>query len=389
MNYTFNVPTKVLFGAGRLDDLHCEKMPGKKALIVISNGKSTKANGYLERTEAELKAAGADYVVFDKIQPNPLKETVEEGAEFARKNGCDFIVALGGGSVMDASKAIALNTVNEGDLWDYVHSGSGKGKALLRTPLPIIAITTTAGTGSEVDFGGVITKSDTHEKIGICFPELTPVLAVVDPALMTTVPPKYTAYQGFDALFHSIEGYLSVHRNLMSEMVQEAAISNLAEYLPRAVADGSDIEAREHVAFANTMSGYSMMVGSCTSEHSMEHAMSAYHQDLPHGAGLIMISVEYYRHFINCHACDERFVKMAKLLGIRNASQPQEFITALENLQKACGVYGLKMSDYGIREDEFDLLAKNARETMGGLFACDPVALSQEDCVAIYRKSFR
>lgn len=389
MNYTFNVPTKVLFGAGRLDDLHCEKMPGKKALIVISNGKSTKANGYLERTEAELKAAGADYVVFDKIQPNPLKETVEEGAEFARKNGCDFIVALGGGSVMDASKAIALNTVNEGDLWDYVHSGSGKGKALLRTPLPIVAITTTAGTGSEVDFGGVITKSDTHEKIGICFPELTPVLAVVDPALMTTVPPKYTAYQGFDALFHSIEGYLSVHRNLMSEMVQEAAISNLAEYLPRAVADGSDIEAREHVAFANTMSGYSMMVGSCTSEHSMEHAMSAYHQDLPHGAGLIMISVEYYRHFINCHACDERFVKMAKLLGIRNASQPQEFITALENLQKACGVYGLKMSDYGIREDEFDLLAKNARETMGGLFACDPVALSQEDCVAIYRKSFR
>lgn len=290
---------------------------------------------------------------------------------------------------MDASKAIALNTVNEGDLWDYVHSGSGKGKALLRTPLPIVAITTTAGTGSEVDFGGVITKSDTHEKIGICFPELTPVLAVVDPALMTTVPPKYTAYQGFDALFHSIEGYLSVHRNLMSEMVQEAAISNLAEYLPRAVADGSDIEAREHVAFANTMSGYSMMVGSCTSEHSMEHAMSAYHQDLPHGAGLIMISVEYYRHFINCHACDERFVKMAKLLGIRNASQPQEFITALENLQKACGVYGLKMSDYGIREDEFDLLAKNARETMGGLFACDPVALSQEDCVAIYRKSFR
>lgn len=123
MNYTFNVPTKVLFGTGRLNDLHNEKMPGKKALLVISNGKSTRANGYLERTENELKATGTDYVIFDKIQPNPLKETVEEGAVFARENGCDFVVALGGGSVMDASKAIALNAANEGDLWDYERQG--------------------------------------------------------------------------------------------------------------------------------------------------------------------------------------------------------------------------------------------------------------------------
>lgn len=389
MNYTFNIPTKVLFGAGRLNDLHNEKMPGKKALLVISNGKSTRANGYLERTENELKATGAEYVIFDKIQPNPLKETVEEGAVFARENGCDFIVALGGGSVMDASKAIALNAANEGDLWDYVTAGSGKGKPFSNAPLPIIAITTTAGTGSEVDFGGVITKPDTHEKIGICFPELTPVLAVVDPELMTTVPPKYTAYQGFDALFHSLEGYISIHRNLMSEMVQEAAISNIAKYLPRAVADGSDLEAREHVAFANTMSGYSMMTGSCTSEHSMEHAMSAYHQELPHGAGLIMISVEYFRYFIERNVCGERFVKMAKLLGMADASKPEDFITALKNLQKACGVDDLKMSDYGITEDELDTLARNARETMGGLFTCDPAELSHADCVEIYRKSFR
>ena len=172
--------------------------------------------------------------------------------------------------------------------------------------------TTTAGTGSEVDQWGVVTNPDTNEKIGCGgMDSLFPVLAVVDPELMLTVPPKFTAHQGFDALFHSTEGYISSASNLMGDMVQLAAIENIGKYLPRAVENGNDIEAREHMAFANTMSGYSMVVSSCTSEHSMEHAMSAYHQDLPHGAGLIMISKEYYTFFINKHACDDRFIAMA------------------------------------------------------------------------------
>lgn len=117
--------------------------------------------------------------------------------------------------------------------------------------------------------------------------------------------------------------------------------------------------------------------------------MSAYHQELPHGAGLIMISVEYFRYFIERNVCGERFVKMARLLGMEDASKPEDFITALKNLQKACEVDDLKMSDYGISEDELDTLARNARETMGGLFTCDPADMSHEDCVEIYRKSFR
>lgn len=143
----------------------------------------------------------------------------------------------------------------------------------------------------------------------------------------------------------------------------------------RAVKDGNDMEAREHIAFANTMSGYSMVVGSCTSEHAMEHAMSAYHQTLPHGAGLIMISREYYTHFVNKHCCDERFVRMAQALGKTDAKAPIDFVTALVELQKACGVYDLKMSDYGIQKNECMTLAQNARATMGGLFDCDPIAL--------------
>lgn len=390
MSYNFFNPTRVLFGAGELNNLHKQAMPGKKAMVVISNGKSTRENGTLDRTLEQLSMAGVETALFDKVEANPLKSTVEAGAKFAKENSCDFVVALGGGSVMDAAKVMAMYALQPGELWDYVAGSTGKMKPLVNPTLPVIAITTTAGTGSEVDQWGVVTNPETNEKIGCGgMDSLFPVLAVVDPELMLTVPPKFTAYQGFDALFHSVEGYISIVSSLMSDMVQLAAIENIGKYLPRAVKDGNDLEAREHVAFANTMSGYSMVVGSCTSEHSMEHAMSAYHQNLPHGAGLIMISKEYYTHFINKHCCDERFVRMAQALGKADAKEPMDFITALVDLQKACGVADLKMSDYGIQKDECMTLAKNARATMGGLFACDPVQMTDEECAAIYEKSYK
>ena len=167
------------------------------------------------------------------------------------------------------------------------------------------------------------------------------------------------------------------------------SIKNIGENLAKAVADGSDIKARTAVAWANTMSGYAMVIGGCTSEHSLEHAMSAYHQHLPHGAGLIMISLAYYKRFIDAHVCDERFVDMAKWLGKSDATKPEDFLTALADLQKACGVYGLKMSDYGIKPEEFGTLADNARSAMGGLFTLDRIDLSKEDCVNIYKDSYR
>lgn len=389
MSFMVCMPTLWRFGQGALNELGKQQLPGKKALLVISNGKSTRANGYLDRTENQLKMAGKDYVVFDRIGANPLKSVVMEGAAMARETQCDFVVALGGGSVMDAAKAIALMATNDGDLWDYVQGGTGKGKPVANQPLPIVAITTTAGTGSEVDCGGVINNPDTNEKMGIVHPALFPSLSIIDPELMASVPPKFTAYQGFDALFHSTECYISRAANLMSDMVARTAIENVGKYLVRAVKDGHDMEAREHVAFANTMSGYSMMTGACTSEHAMEHAMSAYHPALPHGAGLIMISREYYTYFVNRHACDARFIDMAKMLGKEDAREPMDFVTALVELQRACGVDGLKMSDYGIRPDEFELFAKNARETTTGLFMADPVEMPHEDCVEIYRKSYK
>lgn len=390
MSFQMYVPTRILFGEGQLSGLHEQKLPGKKAMIVISNGKSTKENGALERTEKELELAGVETVLYDKIMANPLKSTVMEGAACAKENHCDFIVALGGGSVMDASKAIAAMAANDGDLWDYIAGGTGKGMTLTKEPLPLVAITTTAGTGSEVDQWGVVSNEETNEKIGFGgYDSLFPQIAVVDPELMKSVPAKFTAYQGFDALFHSVECYISSAANLMSDMYALTAIENIGAYLGRAVKDGSDMEAREHVAFANTLSGVVMTLSGCTSEHSMEHAMSAYHHELPHGAGLIMISKAYFTHFIEKHACDERFVRMAQVLGMKDAKEPMDFITALVKLQEECGVADLKMSDYGIQSDEFMTLAQNARATMGGLFFCDRVPMSDEECAAIFEKSYR
>lgn len=390
-SYNFFAPSRVLFGEGQLNNLHTLPMPGKKAMIVISNGKSTITNGSLERTQKELEKAGCEYVVFNKVAANPLKEVVEEGAQFARDNGCDFVVALGGGSVMDAAKNMAMFAPQDStDLWDYVFTENGKGKVPEKPVLPWIAITTSAGTGSEVDAAGVITNTKTNEKIGVGgFPGMMATYAIVDPELMKTVPPKFTAYQGFDALFHSLEGYISCVDNPMGEMVQRAAIENIGKYLPRAVKDGSDMEARDAVAFANTMSGYSMDVSACTSEHSMEHAMSAYHTKLPHGAGLIMISYEYFKFWIDKHIIDDRFIDMAKFLGKADATKPEDFLDALLALQKACGVDDLKMSDYGIGKDEAMKLAKNARTAMGMLFKADPAETTDEEIAGIFERAWR
>ena len=185
-------------------------------MVVISNGKSMKETGTVYRVLKELSYVGVETVVFDRVQANPLRSTVMDGAAYAKENGCNFIVALGGGSVMDASKAMAAMATNDGDIWDYMNGGTGGGKTLTEKALPVICITTTAGTGSEADQWGVITNDETNEKIGFGgYGCLFPVLSIVDPELMASVPPKFTAYQGFDALFHSTECYISKAHNRM------------------------------------------------------------------------------------------------------------------------------------------------------------------------------
>jgi alcohol dehydrogenase len=334
--------------------------------------------------------ANVEYVIFDKISANPVKPVVEKGGRFAKKNGCDFIVALGGGSVLDASKAIGIMATNDSNnLWDYVMFGTGKQIWPPVPSLPIIAIPTTAGTGSETDGGAVITNPETQEKTGVFGSGTMPVLAVIDPELMTSVPKKFKAYQGFDALFHSTEGFISSQRNEMSKMVAAEAIRNVSGNLAETICHPENVEAMSKVAFGSYLSGIQMCVGTCTSAHPLEHAMSAYHENLPHGAGLIMLSKAYYNFFIKKGLYAERFIEMAQLMGMKEADKAEDFITVLVKLQEDCGVAELKMSDYGITPEEFPKMAQNAKDTLGVNFLNDPCALSNEDCVAIYEASYK
>lgn len=388
MNFNYYIPTRILFGKACLSELHTQKLPGTRALVVTSGGTSVKKYGYLDRLVGELEQAGITHVLFDKILPNPVKEHVMEGAALAKQNGVDFIVGLGGGSSIDAAKAIAVMAANDGDYWDYVSGGSGKGLPVPNAPLPVVAVTTTAGTGTEADPWTVTTKPETNEKIGFGYDQTFPVLSIVDPELMVTVPSRLTAYQGFDALFHSTEGYLNKTAYVMSDLYALKAIELIGKSLEKAVKNGMDLDARADVALANTLAGMVESTSGCISEHSLAHAVSAFHPAFEHGAALIAISREYYTYFAQSGRCEERMITMAKALGKHDAACAMDFVEVLVNLQKACGVDRIKMSDYGMKQDELIKYADNARSTMGGLFEEDPVSLDDGAALAILEKSF-
>lgn len=387
MNFEYYIPTKIFFGKGQINKLETTELPGKKALIVISSGTAMKRFGYLEKVQNLIKANGSSYVVFDKIKPNPTYENVMEGASIAKETQCDYVIGLGGGSSIDAAKAIAVMATNSGDYWDYIHGGTGKGMPIPNNPLPIVSITTTAGTGSEVDPWTVITKEDTCEKIGFGYDKTFSILSIIDPDLMMSVPSKLTAYQGFDALFHATEGYIANISTEISDMYALKSIELIGRSLVDVVKNGDNEEARANVALANTLSGFVESTSSCTSEHSLEHALSAHHTELTHGAGLIMISESYYRFFAD--KIPQRFIDMAKALGKKDATSPEDFIEMLVQLQIDCGVRDLKMSDFGIEESCMKKYAKNAMDTMGGLFEFDVYQLSLEEATSILKNAYK
>lgn len=384
--FSLHIPTRLLFGCGEIKNLATEKLPGKKALIVISAGTSMKKYGYLDKVIELLKDNDTEAVVFDKILPNPIKGHVMEAAALCRAEQCDFVIGLGGGSSIDSAKAIAVMACNEGDYWDYVIGGSGKGRPAAKA-LPIIAIPTTAGTGTEADPWTVITNEEKQEKIGFGNQHTFPALSIVDPELMVSISPHLTAYQGFDAFFHAAEGFLANCATPISDLYALEAIRLLYKYLPVAVKDGKNLKARAKVAWASTLAGLVESTSSCTSEHSLEHAMSAYYPALPHGAGLIAISEAYFETFRN--DCMKRYMKMAEVMTQQKSNRPSDFMDALIRMQKECEVYQLKLSDWGLKEEDLPKMVQNARETMGGLFMFDPRPLTDEEVLGIYKNSYR
>lgn len=379
-NFSYYMPTRIFFGAGSVKKLSRAPLPAGRGLL-ITGGSSTTKLGYVDKVCAALAEAGHEMTVYRDVQPNPTIENVRECATLAREQECTFVVGLGGGSSIDTAKAAAVMATNDGDWWDYVYGGSGKGQKIKNQPLPIVAITTTAGTGTEADPWTVVTNGE--EKIGGGNDKTFPTLSIVDPDFMMTVPPHLTAYQGFDALFHACEGYLATIASPVSEMYSLKAIELIGKSLPRAVQDGSDAEARADVALANTLAGFVESLSSCTSEHAIEHAMSGFHPKLPHGAGLIMISLEYYKLFAD--VCADKFAHMAHALGRADG----DFVAALAELQKQCGVDGLKMSDYGMENNDFGKYADHAFADMGGLFRVDAKQLTRDDVIGILSRSYR
>ena len=379
-NFSYYMPTRIFFGAGSVKKLSRAPLPAGRGLL-ITGGSSTTKLGYVDKVCAALAEAGHEMTVYRDVQPNPTIENVRECAAIAREQACTFVVGLGGGSSIDTAKAAAVMATNDGDWWDYVYGGSGKGQKIKNQPLPIVAITTTAGTGTEADPWTVVTNGE--EKIGGGNDKTFPTLSIVDPDFMMTVPPHLTAYQGFDALFHACEGYLATIASPVSEMYSLKAIELIGKSLPRAVQDGSDAEARADVALANTLAGFVESLSSCTSEHAIEHAMSGFHPKLPHGAGLIMISLEYYKLFAD--VCVDKFAHMAHALGRADG----DFVAALAELQKQCGVDNLKMSDYGMENNDFGKYADHAFADMGGLFRVDAKQLTRDDVIGILSRSYR
>lgn len=392
IDFDFSIPTKVLFGVGKLDELKREDLFGKLALVVASAEDAARGSDTLDRVLAALKHQNIDYMIFDKVRQNPSKAHVMEAAQFARDNFCDVVIGVGGASVIDSAKAIALMARNPGDLWDYVVTGSGKGFPVKNKALPIVAVITTAGTGSEIDPWLDITNEDAREKIGFGVPSTFPRLSVVDPELTVSVPPFLTAIQGFDAFFHAVEGFIAEIATPISEAFSLQTIRLIYKNLPKAVRDGSDIEARTNIALAGLLSGMVQSTSSCTSQHSMEHAMSAYHPELPHGAGLLMISDAYFSFFAKY--VPDRFIKMAHMMGevtdgLSDAEKPMAFVRAMQKLKKECGVDNLKMSDYGIKPDEMETLARGAHKMMSNLFAMDRYTLSLQENIDIFKAAYR
>ena len=383
---TYYNPVRTYQGVGSLSVLPqlVNGLNPKKILLLIWD-KSVLENRYIKETAA----AFADILTIKTFAwSNPEMFQLYEIYNETKNENYELVIAVGGGSVLDVGKSLCCLYAKPVDSLETMRNMIAA-KTYSKPHCKWIGVPTTAGTGSEADAGCVITNPDTNEKVGLKTPDLFPVLCIEDPELMKSVPAHYTAYQGFDALSHSLEGYISKFANLMSDMYAITAIENVGRYLARAVKDGNDIEARTHVAFGNILSGTVMCVGTTSSQHSLEHALSAYHPNLPHGAGLIMLSRAYFGNVIAHHACDERFIRMAKAMGMENADKPEDFLTVLQKLLEYCGVADLKMSDYGITPDEFPKMAENAMGPMGGLFACDRVALTKEDVIGIYQKSYK
>jgi alcohol dehydrogenase class IV len=376
----WNYPTAIRFGAGRIKELPevCKEQGFKNPLLVTDPFLATQS-----MTQAALKSmrdAGISAGLFSEIKPNPVDANIEAGLKVMKAGKHDSVIAFGGGSGLDAGKVIAFMAGQTRPMWDFEDVGDWWTRADPKGIAPVIAVPTTAGTGSEVGRAGVITQESTHSKKVIFHPNMMPKVTICDPELTVGMPAKITAGTGMDALAHCLEAYCSPFYHPMGEGIAVEGMRLVKENLLRAYRDGSDIEARAHMMSAAAMGATAFQKG-LGAIHALSHPVGALY-DTHHGM-TNAVFMPYVLVF-NRPAVEAKIARLAAYLGLQPGFEA--FLGWMMEFRQALGVpHTLK--DFGVDEQRFDLMAKMAPQdpTAGG----NPVPLTEVAARMLFEKSYR
>lgn len=394
LSFEVSFPTHIYFGIGEINHLgEKAKRLGSKPLLV-TGGNSAKRTGLLARVRTLLEAAQIEAILFDKIEPNPRTTTVDAGAAAAREHGCDFVIALGGGSVMDASKAIAAAALSGRPIYDYMR-GNPRGTANELVPvqnaLPLLTIPTVAATGSEANSISVLTHWETHEKSSFNGPALFPKIAILDPELTFTVPARVTAEASADIFSHIFESYLiSASGTHVQDEISEGLIRSVVEHSLTAIEQPAHAEARATLLWASTL-GISPFAlagrGAGMPLHGIEHPLSGIY-DMAHGRGLAILSLPYFEQVILADR-PERLARMGrKCFGIDitdDQACARATIEAVRQWYERMGITE-RLSDFGVTRDALPRMAEEAVHIGGRGVGYLPSSrkLNAEEIVSIY-----
>lgn len=375
INFNYFLPVNIAFGSGKvLETGELTKPYGKKALIVTGRS-SAKKSGLYDKVANSLSKAGIDHVLFDKVAQNPLTTTAMEGANFAKANGCDVVVAIGGGSIMDCTKAIAFLSINDGDINDYIYNRLQSDKAL-----PLILIPTTCGTGSEGNGFAVLTNPENGDKKSLRCNAIVAKVSIVDPECMMTMPKHVLASVGFDALCHCMEAYTSKIAQPFTDALSLYAMELIAGNLVKVYKGEGGKEAWEKITLASTIGGMVINTAGVTLAHGMEHPASGL-KDIVHGQGLaaltpVIVEASHKgNHF--------KFAKIARIFGGVTAEDlAGKLRSLLKDIDLAC-----TLSDLGLSEEDIPWMAENCMKVSAASIQNNPVVFTQEEIAEIYRKA--
>ncbi|KPL59050.1 iron-containing alcohol dehydrogenase [Rossellomorea vietnamensis] len=384
-DFTFYNPTKLIFGKGQVEQLK-ELVPqyGKKVLVVYGGG-SIKRNGLYDQVMSMLKGIDSEVFELSGVEPNPRLSTVRRGVEIAKEKNIDFILAVGGGSVIDCTKAIAAGAKYDGDAWDLVTK-----KAFAKEALPFGTVLTLAATGSEMNAGSVITNWETNEKYGWGSPATFPQFSILDPENTFTVPKDHTIYGMVDMMSHVFEQYFNNATNTpLQDRMCESVLKTVIETAPKLINDLENYELRETILYSGTIALNGMLQMGYNGDwasHNIEHAVSAVY-DIPHAGGLAILFPNWMKH--NLKVNPSRFAQMAeRVFNVDPAGKSEEEV-ALEGIEKLREFWSslgapTRLADYDIDDSQIDLMADKAM--VNGEFG-NFNKLNKDDVLAILRAS--